>query len=331
MAQTMNLSQMQTNQTGGLGAQLDEMDVLLSRIGARNSQQAFQILNRMDAIDCQIKEMQEHGANIKAEEGQYETACAILRKQAAAFVRDAGGASALRSEREKRNPPEGAWWWRLDEIAAQKSKESTLRFVKWGAALVILVGVLVAAYQIFLAPSPEVMARYEAIDKTTTLAESGNYTEALAAIQKGLDAAPDDPELLLWQGVIYSMQGNDQQAAAIFSKVQGQVSGAEAFYLMRAQDYLTIGQNPRAEQDAQAAINANPKSARGYYILGSAQENAGDSQSALKSYQMAVDLADQANDSELIVEAKVKMGYLMQGAGAGSTGVSTPTSGVKTP
>jgi tetratricopeptide (TPR) repeat protein len=316
---------MQTAAGGGLGAQLDELDVLISRIGSKNSQQAFQILQKMDAIDALISRLEDQGANVKAEAGQYESASAVLQKQAAALVRDAGGASAFQSEREKRNPPESAWWWRLDEIAAQKKKDSLLRAAKWGAALAILASLLVAAYLIFLAPSPEAMARYQAIDRTTTLAQSGNYSEAMGAIQKGLDVLPDDPDLLLWQGIILSLQGKDQQAAVVFSVAQGKAADAEDFYLKRCQDYLSIGQDSLAEQDAQAAIQANSISAMGYYLLASAQDEAGDKETALKNYQTASTLAEQQNDSALIVESRMKMGYIIQGAGAGYPGIPTPT------
>jgi len=328
MVETMNSSQ---THTGGVGSQLDDLDVLISRIGTKDSQQAFQILRLMDAIDIQIKQLEERGANIRAEAGQYESACGALRRQAEAFVRDAGGAEALRAEREKRATLEGAWWWRLDEFVAEKRKSSLLRTVKWGSAIVIVAGLLVAVYLIFFAPSPATMARYQAIDKTTLLANSKNYAEALVAIQQGLEAAPDDPDLLIWKGIIYSLQGNVQQAADIFDKVKGLVPGLEDFYLRRAQNYLSIGEDEQAEKDAQAAIQVNPKSGRGYYILGSAQEEAGDTQSALKNYQTAVDLADQVNDSSLLVEARVKMGYLLQSVGAGSVGAPTPTSGAGTP
>ncbi len=324
----MNLSQMQTTLKGGVGAQLDELDVLISRTGSKNSKDALQLLRLMDSVDAQIRHLEEQGANVRVLSGQFESACAALRKQSASLVRDVGGAAALKAEREKRDPPTEAWWWRLDEYVADRHRERLLRTVKWGAALAILGGLLVAAYLIFFAPSPAMMARYTAIDKTTMLAQSGNYTEALAALKKGLDEAPDDPDLLLWMGIIYTVQGNDQQAAGFFTRVQGEVAGSEEFYLRRAQDYLAIGQNVRAEQDAQAAINANSKSARGYYILASAQENAGDVQSAMKNYQAVINLADPVNDSSLIVEAKVKMGYILQGAG--SLGVSTQTPIVRT-
>ncbi|HEX7395799.1 MAG TPA: tetratricopeptide repeat protein [Anaerolineaceae bacterium] len=315
MARTMNLSQMQTIQAGGLGTLLDKLDVLISRIGSGSGIKAFEILHLLDAIAIQMEEMQEQGANTQAAQAQFDTACAVLRKQAAAFVREVGGGKGVREEREKQRSPRLEWWWRLDEIAAQKRKASLVRALKWTAALVILLAVLVTAYQLFLAPPSEVIARYEAIQKAGDLAVSGNYTQALAAIQKGLKAMPGDPDMLVWEGIIYGLQGNDAQAAGIFSTVKSRYSSEESFFLTRCQDYLVIGQNSKSEQDAQAAIAANPDSASGYYLLGSAQENTKDTQAALKSYQQAVELADQSGNASLSVEAKIKMGYLMQGAG----------------
>ena len=326
MARTMNLSQMQTIQAGGLGTLLDKLDVLISRIGSGSGTKAFEILHLLDAIAIQMEEMQEQGANTQAAQAQFDTACAVLRKQAAAFVREVGGGKGVREEREKQRSPRLEWWWRLDEIAAQKRKASLVRTLKWTAVLVIILAVLVTAYQLFLAPPSEVIARYDAIQKAVDLAASGNYTQAQAAVQKGLEAVPGDPDLMVWEGVIYGLQGNDAQAASIFSKVKSSYASEESFYLTRSQDYLVIGQYSKSEQDTQAAIAANPDSARGYYLLGSAQEIAKDPQAALISYQQAVDLADRAGDASLVVEAKIKMGYLMQGAGGNSSSQQvTPT------
>ena len=326
MARTMNLPQMQTIQAGGLGNLLDKLDLLISRIGSGSGIKAFEILPLLDVIDLQMKEMQEQGANLQAEEGQFDTACAVLRKQAAAFVREVGGGAGVREERENQKSLRLEWWWYLDEIAAKKRKAALISALKWSAAVVILVAVLITAYQLFLAPPSEVIARYDAIQKAGDLAASGNYTQAQAAVQKGLEAVPGDPDLMVWEGVIYGLQGNDAQAAGIFSKVKSSYASEESFYLTRSQDYLVIGQYSKSEQDTQAAIAANPDSARGYYLLGSAQEIAKDPQAALISYQQAVDLADRAGDASLVVEAKIKMGYLMQGAGGNSSSPQvTPT------
>ena len=113
MAGTMNLSQMQGGGVGGLGADLDELDILISRLGSRQANTAFSILHLMDSIWALMEEQSARGANIKAEEGQFESACAALKRRAAALVREAGGEAGLRAERAKHNPPPQAWWWRL--------------------------------------------------------------------------------------------------------------------------------------------------------------------------------------------------------------------------
>jgi tetratricopeptide (TPR) repeat protein len=100
----------------------------------------------------------------------------------------------------------------------------------------------------------------------------------------------------------------------------------EQFTLTRAQDFLSANQNDLALADCQAVVSANPNSAFGYYLLGSAQEALKQTDLALKNYQQAIDLADAQGLSNLTVEAKVKMGYLLQAAGAAfPTLAVTPT------
>jgi tetratricopeptide (TPR) repeat protein len=310
------VSQQQAIGAGGLNAQLDHLEILISKLEPKAGKSVLAILYEMDAIEAQLKELRLSGASIKAEESQFETSCAVLRKQAPVFVRAVGGVQMLQEERSRRNPPGEAWWWYLDEIYRQQ-RFSALK--KTLSALVIaaaVIAVLAVVYQKFLAPSPDVVARYNAIQQSTQLTVDGKYDEALAAVQAGLAVLPGDPDLLLMEGVILQVQGKLAQAADVFGQARQKIGNELNFYLGRSQDYNSIGKNDLAVADAQAAVALDPNSAAGYYLLGSAQEAQKQVSQALTSYQKAVELADAQGLTNLTAEIKLKMGYLMQAAGA---------------
>lgn len=329
MAEAIKTTTAQTMGAGSLGSQLDQLDNLIGRLGSvgDSHKNALDILLLMDQVDAQVRELKTQGASIKAEEGQYESSCAAVKKEARRLVRDFGGASALHEERALRKVPQSAWWWFLDDYLAQKNAAALKNRLKIGAVVVAVVIVLAVAYQLFLAPSPQTVARYDAINNSQALAGQGQYAQALAQLRTGLAAVPGDPELLIMEGVVYSMQGNQAGAAAAFADAKAALKDDETFYVVQSQDYLIIQQPKLAEESARNAILANPNSAKGYFILGSAQETAGDTAGAYDSYNEAVRLGDASGDSTISVQAKIKLGYLMQGAGLlpeGTPGTPTP-------
>ncbi len=317
--------QVQGIEAGGLNAQLDHLDVLVSKLGALRGKQALEILSVMDAIDARIKELKQTPSSIRAEESQFETSCAALRKGAGTFLRTVGGAGVLREERQQRNPPQEAWWWYVDEIYARQQRAAIKKTVTIGVISIVVIAVLGLVYQKFFAPSPEVVAKLNALQDSQNQAGAGNYAAALTELQKGLAVVPNDSELVLMEGVVYQLQGDQQQAADAFSRARKDFSSEEDFYLTRTQDYLSVNSYALAQADAMAAIGVNPQSAIGYLLLGGAQEGLQQIAAALKSYQKAYDLSDAQGLSNVSAEAKIRMAYLLQGAGGNLPGIVTAT------
>ncbi len=316
MAEVVKVTQERVRGAGSLGSQLDQLDNLIGRLGLEDRQNSLAILDLMDQVDEQFKELHGQGAAIKAEESQFETSCAALLKEARRLIIELGGEAALQEERKKRRPPKDAWWWFLDDYLAMKRKQAIRRSLMFAGIAVVVIGVLAVVYKLFLAPDPKTVAVYDAVNAGQSLSAQGKYGEALAQVQKGLAVAPDDPQLLIMEGVIYSMQGTLQQSAAAFAAAQAGLQNDELFYLTQSQDYLSINQPVQGMQSARAAIKTNANSAKGYYLLGSAQEMEGDTTAAYDSYNKAVQMAEAQGDTTTVVQAKIKMGYLLQGAGA---------------
>ncbi len=316
MAEAVKVSQEQVMGAGGLGAQLDQLDNLIGRLGLGDRQNALAILSLMDQVDGQFKELRAQGASIKGEESQFEASCAALLKESRRLVAELGGNAALRAERAARRPAKGAWWWYLDDYIAMKRSQAIRRSLKITAVAAVVIGILAVAYKLFLAPDPKTVAVFDATNAAQAMGSQGDYAGAMTQIEQGLAVAPDDPELLTMQGVLYTMQGKLQLASDVYASARAAMANDELFYVVQCQDFLSINQPVPGLLAAQAAIKANPNSDKGYFLLGSAQEMEGDTTSAYDSYNKAIQLAEAQGDSTTVVQAKVKMGYLLQGAGA---------------
>ncbi len=316
MAEAVKVTQEQVLGAGSLGSQLDRLDNLIGRLGLGDRQNALAILALMDHIDEQLTELRAQGASIKGEESQLEASRAALLKESHRLVAELGGEAALREERASRRPPSSSWWWYLDDYMAMKRSQAIRRNLKIAVIAVVVIGVLAAVYKLFLAPDPKTVAVFDAVNAGQGLAAQGKYAEAMVQVDKGLAVAPNDSQLMVMKGVIFTMQDSLQQAADAFAAARASLASDELFYVVQSQDYLSINQPALALQAAQGAIKANANSDRGYYLLGSAQEMAGDTTSAYDSYNKAIQLAEASGDSTVVVQAKIKMGYMIQGAGA---------------
>ncbi len=327
MAEAVKVTQGQVLGAGSLGSQLDQLDSLIGRLGLGDRQNALAVLKMMDQIEGQFNELRAQGAAIKAEESQFEASSAALLKEARRLIAELGGEAALLEERTARKPPNDAWWWYLDDYLSMKRSQAIRKSLKIGLIAVVVLAVLVVVYNRFLAPDPKAVAIFDAVNAGQGLGAQGDYATALKEVQKGLAAAPNDPQLLIMEAVLYTMQGNLQQAANDFTTARTSLANDELFYVVQSQDYLAINQVQRAATCAQEAIQVNPNSYKGYYLLGSAQELEGNTTAAYDSYNKAVQMAEAQGDSTVVVQAKIKMGYMLQGANpypVGTPGTATP-------
>jgi tetratricopeptide (TPR) repeat protein len=295
---------------GGLGAQLDRLEMLISKLGT-GVKQPEEIPMLMDQIETQFGELQEQGASVREASAQYETCQAGLRSAAGAFLKEMGGSGALQAARQAHNPDREAWWWYLDEYQASQ-RQARLR---QGLKTLLIVAVVLAAglfvYQRFFAPDPKTLAVYSASTDADRLAGQGQVAEALAAVEEGLAVVPNNPELLIRKAVLFDLSGLTVQAQDIFSQALSLSASQESYYLTRCQVYLAIGKYDLAIQDGQTVIATNPNSAVAYTLIGSALELKGKLQDAYASYEKALELSSDQND-QLTAQVKIKMAYLLQ-------------------
>lgn len=300
-----------------LSDKLGRLDINLGKLDSRSKLKPEEIFTLMDEIKTTLDERSKGNISIVAEKSQFDAACATLQKSAGTLLRAVGGAGALASSRSKRNPPPEFWWWWLDKNVAERNKKSVLRATVTAMIVFVIAAAAFFLYDRFLAPSPEVVARYNARQKVMELMQQGKNDDALAAVEKSLQALPQDLELLLMKGIVLQVQGKKQDADVVFNDLRGRYPSLLEFHLSKSQAFLMANRPDLSLIEAQTALTTSPDSAEAYLLLGGAQELSEKFDDALASYSKAAQLAAVQGDMDTEVTAKVRAATLMQRAPAG--------------
>jgi tetratricopeptide (TPR) repeat protein len=297
-----------------LREQLTELEAKVGRLGYSLGQDALTIPALFDSITGILTTLQLQGHTLKAEEARLQTVSAHLRNKARIFLREAGGVGALEDARRARQPAEEAWWWFLDRAVAEKRRTGLRRLALTVAGGALLLLFLFGLYQRFLAPDPATRERIRHEQAAENLLLEGDSAAALAEVEQALAVAPNDASLLVLQGGLQQLMGQESAAEESFAAAQRILSDQKTFLLTRGQAYLLLGQSAMALADAQAVIELDPASATGYMLLGGAYERMEDYQEAIQAYQQASNLADTQGNYQLAATARVNMATLMQTA-----------------
>jgi tetratricopeptide (TPR) repeat protein len=254
----------------------------------------------------------ESEASRRVIEAQFEGITARLRKEAPQFLRDLGGQQALLKAREAAQPPQDHWWWYLDAYLAEKRKAALKRTLVLGSAVTIVLLILAVVYQVFLAPDPEVAARYQHEQGARDALMYGDYADALEEVDAGLRVAPQDPTLLILKGVILEALGRIDEAEHNYEQAEQLVPNPEELLIIRGQAYVMNNLPEKALADALEAIRTNPQSPQAYLLLGQAHEMLYHYAEALKAYDQAYTSAEGSNQLELAALARTRTAMLMQ-------------------
>jgi tetratricopeptide (TPR) repeat protein len=277
-------------------------------------EQALSVLVELDTAYKQLMEL-DSGETRKALTTQFDSLIAKLHKEAPGFIRDLGGVQALREVRAAAQPSDAASWWRLDEYLASQRKARVRRMAITGGIIVLALLALGALYRAFLAPDPQVSARYNHEQSAQEALIYGNLEEALQEADAGLQIAPGDPTLLIYKGVILEELGRKEEAAESFNHARRGLD-EEQFYLARAQAYITANQVEKALADCQEVLKINPNSVSGYLMIGQAHELLGNYMAAQDEYNKAFELASAAHQDELAALARIRLAMLVQSMNA---------------
>jgi len=277
---------------------------------------ALSLLKLLDEIHDLMRWLEERGADLGPEKTRRKTVEGLLRSKAGALVREVKAAGGLARARQEVNPDESRWWWYLDRTVVEQRRRAMLRWLAIGGAVVALLVVAGFAYRTFLAPSPEEQMLQWHLAQAAQLQEEGDLAGALAEYEAARSLAPDRPEIHLWLGVLYEEEGKDEEAAAAFAQARELMGDEVEFLVQRGMIYGQMDKVEAALADAEAALALDPKSAMAHLLLGSVYEAQGKIPEAVREFERAAQLAQQADNSELFVQARMRASLLLQRAPA---------------
>jgi tetratricopeptide (TPR) repeat protein len=275
--------------------------------------QALNFLRDLDQVFALFDQLRVAGLDLLPEEGRFNAVQARVKRSVRPLLKALGGPAALAENRPSPTPARERWWWYIHEqVFAQQQR--LLRQITIGVVVVlVLIGGLVLAFNTILAPSPETVARLEAENEANAAIEAGDLQSALAAVESGLTKVPNDPSLLLMQGVLLDMLGDKEKAAANFAQAQSSMANPIDFHLARSQLELRLYRPEQAEEDARAALELDDKSAAAWLLLGQALEGQNRGFEAINAYEQAGQLAFESGDSQIVVIARLALARLGTG------------------
>jgi len=291
---------------------LEQLEAHIGRLEHDSREEVRNILTLFDAVQARIVELEHAGASLPTEKLRLETVSNAFRRKAKTFLRTVGGSEGLADLRSEQAPAPEQWWWFVDQWWAEQKTAQRRRRAKSlliGAAVLAIVAVV---YALFLAPDKTVSETMRLQQMAEQLAKIGDDTAALDMVNEALALSPDSANLLAFKGILQTRLDAETEAATTFTAAEAAAGSREQFLLNRAQVFLVLGQPEAVLADAEAAIAANPQSARGYLYLAQANTDLGNFVEAEKQYDEAGRLADEAGDVEIAAIARVQKAYLYQ-------------------
>ncbi len=299
-------------QQKSLSESLDQVEVSISKLGRLSKIQAENILYKLDEIYQRFDELHAQGVSQSGEEAQFAYIGDILKKNTRSFFKNVGGIHRYIELRYKRQPQSEVWWWFLDEYQSKKIKAQQKRSLITGVVIVIVVAVLYAGYQLFLAPDPITQAELTYESNVESLLSAGDYSTALDTANQGLTIATNDPTLVILKAIAQLKMGNATEAKLTFSQAEQMLGNQETLLLDRAITYIRIGDFQSALTDAQDAIKINPQSAEAYFYQATAYQNLGQDSAAYQSFDTASTLAENEGNTQLVATIRINMALLLQ-------------------
>jgi len=301
---------MQPNHTT-IGDELDRLDVKAGKIGMNSRDQAYGLLTGLDDVYRRMQEITNEQSR-KVVETQFLTIVTRMKKESSLMLRDLGGTAALAKARESIQPPKEHIWWYLDEYLTGTRQNALRRGLFTGGIILAALVVLIVLYQAFLAPDPQVTARYSLEQSARDSLMAGELESALEKVEEGLAIAPTDPALTILKGVIQELMGHEAQAQANYAAAFDLFEQPAAFYVTRGQAFATANQPEQALTDAKEAIRLNPALPEAYLLSGQANEMLGQYGVALNDYEQAYSAAEAADQVQLSALARMRTAMLMQ-------------------
>jgi len=291
---------------------IGEAEQALGKLHRTDGVSAMAVLRGLDRVFDLLPSIEARGVDLRAEYARMDTLHAGVKRKGAVILRALRSEGGIEELRREAQPDESQWWWFLERDLREKRRQ-TARRVLFIALVVVAVGALLTVlYNRYLRPDPAMVKAYELLLRGESLAMDGDYQEALDSIEEAQAYRPDDPELMIWRGVLREKMGDTSSVEILWLHATDLLGGDAEFRVARGQIYMQVGQPETAALDAIAALEQNPSMGEAYLLLGSSHEVQGNRAEAIASYEQASKLADSADDPQLSAFARMRMAMLLQ-------------------
>ncbi|MBN2501074.1 MAG: hypothetical protein JXB38_09880 [Anaerolineales bacterium] len=289
---------------------LSELEKEIGRLGYSKPEQALRIPPLFDQANALVETINEKGVHVMGEAGQLTSLLNTFHSNGKPFIKSIGGTAALKAARAEIHPPEDHWWWYVDHILAEQRQQNLRRTLHGMGIAILLLGIFVLIYNLFLAPDEETVARYERQAAAEDLVSNGNYESALTEIEHGLQLLPNDPELLLYKGFLEERLGNAEAAQEAYTESLQGLPDEETFLVRRIQLYGLTEDTEVILARAEELIEKYPETGYGYFYKAVALENMGNLLEATEYYDQASAVAMEADEIQLSAIARVSLANL---------------------
>lgn len=308
----------------------DELRQLLSRseerlINLSGPDSVAELYAWLDQIASLLPEIRARGADIRSEEGRWQSLQERVQNRAKRVMRAWRGGAALAAARRAADPPEANWWWWIDQRIAQQRQRRLRRGAVTALATLAALAAVAFLLQRLFPVDPTQRAAYRLQLQAETELNNGAVAAAYDTLSQALEVDADNFRVWVLHGAVADVLGDSSTAGASWQQARQLLAGNELpFLIERGVAFLRTQQTGRAIADLEAAVALDPSSAQAHLVLGSALEADGRLRDGLAAYERAAELAEAANQAELIVLARVQMANLMPRLQAESLPTSQP-------
>ncbi len=288
---------------------LDRAERLLSNLRGAGPQ-GMDLLHLFDRIAATLDELGAAGVDVRVEQMRFEMFQKQLRRRGGLFLAEVG--AALSAQRGEERPDDARWWWFLDRVVSQRRRQGLVRGLGIGLGILLLCAASWFVYDRFIAPPPQVRQAIRHRMVGEKLVDEGDWSAGLAEFEAATALDPDDPESWVWCGILYQKLDQRDDADAAFERARDLYGQEVAFLLERGALFLRIGHLDAAQADAETVIAQDPQSGWGYYARAGVLATREEYVAAISDLDRAIELADQAEDTELEALARTQRAMVLQ-------------------
>jgi len=263
-----------------------------------------EILTLRDKIKELSSKLEERGIDLSVEKSKLDTLDHMIKDRPGFIWKKLKETVDPVVYREQNKIPTANWWWYLDQNI---KREKQRRRQKWISRGLIGAAVIACLYFVFTYVVPKPEPYVACMEEASRLLDEGKINPALETYQKAIRINPQQGSAYLMVGVIYEFLGEKEKAKNYFLKAKERYNSLQDFYLQRGMTWLRLGEFSKAEEDAEKALEINPKSAEAHFLLGNAYEAQEKIAQAIAEFSI---VSDMDADPKLTVIARYKIGML---------------------